>query len=235
MPSVPRPVEHDESSPQYSAGAPGAVFFVGDSITFGWRDEDVGGWPTRLISALPAKHAVTAYNLGVRGDTSQSVLTRWQDEVDRRRQASPSAIVFAFGANDAKLHANGEPLVALDATRRNTAQILRAAKRDDTVLFVGPAPVDEPALARVLNPSGYAPVPSNRQLETVSRILAEEAERAGVPYFDLAESLADNSAWFEGLRETDGIHPPGRGHDAIAGLIGAWEPWVSLFKQDSAA
>ncbi len=234
-PSVPGAVEHVESSPQYSAAAPSAVFFVGDSITFGWRDEDLGGWPTRLISSLPNRQTVTAYNLGVRGDTSESIRARWQDEVGRRRQVSAStAVIFAFGANDAKLHPNGEPFVPLADTRRNTAQILQAARHEHTVLFIGPAPVDEDVLARVLNPRGDTAVPTNRQIAMVSEILAGEAARAGVPYFDLAGRLAEEKVWFDGLRETDGIHPPGRGHDTIAGLVGAWEPWSSLFRADLA-
>jgi len=233
-PSVPGAAEHVESPPQYSAAAPSAVFFVGDSITFGWRDEDLGGWPTRLITALPNRQTVTAYNLSVRGDTSESVRARWQDEVGRRRQiSSPTAIVFAFGANDAKLYPDGEPFVPLEDTRRNTAQILQMAQRDHRVLFIGPAPVDESTLARVLNPRGNTPVPSNRQIATVSEILAAEAAKADVPYFDLTHRLAGNEAWFDGLREIDGIHPPGRGHDIIAGLIGAWKPWNNLFKTDS--
>ena len=220
------------SPPQYSASAPSAVFFVGDSITLGWRDEDFGGWPVRLIATLPSKRTVTAYNLGVRGDTSEGVSARWQAEVDRRRSITTStAIVFAFGANDAKVHPNGEPFVPLETTRRNTAQILAAAIGDHQVLFVGPAPVEEGALARVINPDGDAPVPTNRQVSAVSAVIGAEAARAGVAYFDLAHSLGDDEAWFDALRETDGIHPPGRGHDIIAGLIAAWEPWNALFQR----
>lgn len=227
---MPRPVEHSESQRGYAPAVPDAVFFVGDSITFGWRDEDVGGWPTRLTTALSARHAVTAYNLGVRGDTSSSILVRWQDEVGRRKQAPHSVIVFAFGANDAKLFPDGRPFVAPDATRHNTAAILAAAQREHTVLFVGPAPVDEPVLARVINPSGTQPVPTNRQIGLVSQILAEETERAGVPYLDLSKQLADNAGWIDSLRETDGIHPPARGHDTIAALVGAWRPWTAIFQ-----
>jgi lysophospholipase L1-like esterase len=221
-----------ESRAEYSATAPGAVFFVGDSITFGWRDEDLGGWPTRLIGALPSRQSVTAYNLGVRGDTSEDVLARWRDEVERRRQiGSSTVIVFAFGANDAKLHPGGRPFVPLESTRRNTADILKMATGDHRVLFIGPAPVEEDALARVINPDGRAAVPTNHQVKTVSSLIAAETAKAGVPFFDLYSRLADEKSWFDGLRETDGIHPPGRGHDLIARLIGAWQPWTGLFPE----
>lgn len=224
-----RPVEHHDSRAQYSPRHLDAVFFVGDSNTFGWRDDDVGGWPTRLITSMTNRHTVTAYNLGVRGDTSRSILARWREEVGRRRQAAHSAIVFAFGANDAKLYPDGTPFVPLEETHRNTAAILASAKKDHDVLMIGPAPIDEAALARVLNPSGSDPVPTNRQVVKVAGILREEAARAGVPFLDIAAALAANDDWFAALRETDGIHPPGRGHDMIAALVSTWSPWVGLF------
>ena len=217
--------------PQLDAG-PDAVFFVGDSITLGWRDEEVRGWPVRVIAGLRPRRAITAYNLGVRGDASDNILARWQDEVRRRRRPKTSAVlVFAFGANDAKLDADGKPLISVDALRHNTRRILGEAIRDHRVLFVGPAPVDEETLARVLNPAGDVPMPSNRQIAVVSEALAGEAATAGVPYLDMRERLAGDQSWSAAVRETDGLHPPSRGYDIIAGHVAAWSPWASLFAQ----
>ena len=99
---------------------PDTVFFVGDSITLGWRDEEIRGWPLRVVAALGPAAAVTAYNLGIRGDTSDNILARWQDEVRRRlRPQASTIIVFAFGANDAKGDASGR---LLDYARRSPAQ-----------------------------------------------------------------------------------------------------------------
>lgn len=228
---MPSPLDHQKSSPYRADAMPDAVFFVGDSITFGWRDEDIGGWPTRLISGLSNWHAVTAYNLGVRGDTSRSIRARWHDEVSRRRQAPHSVVVFAFGANDAKLYPDGQPFVPLAETRSNVADILTSAQNDHILLFIGPAPIEETVLGRVLNPEGTGPVPTNRQVEIVSGVLAEEAARANVPFLDLFNRLGKEEQWFDSLRETDGIHPPARGHDLIASLVDAWQPWATLFKR----
>ena len=223
-------VERVEAPLGKSAAAPEVIFFVGDSITLGWGDEDLGGWPARLVGGLAPRRPVTAYNLGVRSDTSTEILARWHDEVRRRRRAAPSAlIVFAFGANDAKLDREGRLLTPIETTRRNTAESLALATRDHQVLFIGPAPVDEAGIARAINPTGDVAVPTNRQIAAVSSALAGEAAAAGVPYLDLFRRLADDKAWHDALRETDGIHPPGRGHDMIAGLVAAWKPWASLF------
>jgi acyl-CoA thioesterase I len=211
------------------------MFFVGDSITFGWRDEDMGGWPNRLIAALSNRHAVTAYNLGVRGDTSRSIRARWNDEVARRRQSPHSVIIFAFGANAAKLFPNGELFVPLDETRENTAEILRAAGRENLILLIGPAPVEESVMRRTLNPDGTAALPTNRQIAVISSILEEESARAGVPYLNLLQRLVDNREWFADLSETDGIHPPARGHDAIAAVVRAWPEWTKLFQPSATA
>ena len=70
-----------ESPREYASTVPDAVFFVGDSITLGWRDEDLGGWPIRLMGALPSKLSVTAYNLGVRGDTSEEIRDRFSTAI----------------------------------------------------------------------------------------------------------------------------------------------------------
>jgi acyl-CoA thioesterase I len=209
---------------------PDQIFFVGDSITLGWRDEDIGGWPVRLIAGLHPERAITAYNLGVRGDTSELILARWEDEVRRRRRPLTTAVVvFAFGANEAKMTAGGEPLVSLDTLRRNTRCILTAAIGDHHVLLVGPAPVEEGALARVINPAGDVPVPTNRRIADVSAALAAEAARLEIPYLDLMAQLSGEESWYAALRDSDGIHPPSRGHDAIAGAVAAWQPWASLF------
>jgi acyl-CoA thioesterase I len=219
-----------DASSGKSTATPEVIFFVGDSITLGWGDEDVGGWPARLISGLARQWPVTAYNLGVRSDTSTEIVARWYDEVRRRKRAARSAlIVFAFGANDAKLDRAGRLVTPIGATRRNTAESLALATREHQVLLVGPAPVDEKAIARAINPTGDVAVPTNRQIAAVSSTLADEAATAGVAYLDLVERLADDQVWHAALRETDGIHPPGRGHDMIARLVANWRPWASLF------
>ncbi len=211
-----------------NGAGPDQIFFIGDSITLGWRDEELGGWPLRLLAALDPARSVTAYNLGVRSDTSERILSRWHDEVSRRGPSKRTLLVFAFGANDAKIQ-NEVPLVPLAEVRANTRRILSTAIAEHQVLLVGPAPVDEAALAKAFNPGGTLPVPTNRQIAAVSAVLAAEATDLGIPYLDLMARFRRQASWYEALRETDGIHPPARGYDAIATAIAAWQPWARLF------
>ena len=219
-------------APSGGRADPDQVFFIGDSITLGWRDEEIGGWPVRLLAGLNPAHSVTAYNLGVRSDTSERILARWRDEVSRRRPTKRALLVFAFGANDAKLQ-NGAPLMSLTEVAGNARRILSAAVAEYRVLLVGPAPVHEGALARTINPAGDVPVPTNHQIAAVSAVLATEAAALGVPFLDLMARLGEQASWYDALCETDGIHPPARGYDAIATAIATWQPWADLFRPDT--
>ena len=83
LPAGPDPAEFAPGT----ATRPDVIYFFGDSITLGWRDESLGGWPVRLLRGLHAEgHAATGYNLGIRGDTSTKIADRWEDEVRRRRR-----------------------------------------------------------------------------------------------------------------------------------------------------
>ena len=180
-----------ESVHVHIAGAvPDIICFVGDSITLGWGDEALGGWPARLLRSLSAKgHQVTAYNLGVRGDTSSAILERWQDEVGRRRRGSNPLLVFAFGVNDAKIAADGTQPVHPDLTARNTRQILADAGTGRT-LMIGPAPIDEAVMQKQLNTNGASPMPSPASIALANQRIAEEAHSAGVPFLDLLGRLS---------------------------------------------
>ena len=62
------------------------VFFVGDSFVAGVGDPEHRGWVGRLSErAQRAGAPITAYNLGVRRDTSDDICRRWMDEVAVRR------------------------------------------------------------------------------------------------------------------------------------------------------
>ncbi|MBT7614475.1 MAG: GDSL family lipase, partial [Rhodospirillaceae bacterium] len=59
------------------------ILFFGDSITVGGNDSLGLSWPGRLARGLVTRGGayVTGYNLGVNGDTSVQIASRWQAEV----------------------------------------------------------------------------------------------------------------------------------------------------------
>ncbi|MBL8581626.1 MAG: hypothetical protein JNL61_05285 [Rhizobiaceae bacterium] len=212
-----------------AAGTPDAIYFLGDSITLGWRDEDLGGWPARLMRRLAGQgYSITGYNLGVRGDTSGEIAERWEQEVGRRQRGSNSLLVFAFGVNDAKVAPDGTYLTPASDTASSVRRILAAARRH-RVLLIGPAPVDEVLMQRHLNQEGLAAMPTAKAIDAIARRMESEARSAGVPFLDLLDRLAANAVWKRSLADTDGLHPSRSGHDLVADLIQEWPAWAELF------
>ena len=62
-----------------------ALVFLGASLVAGVGDPKGQGWVTRVVGRTQHPDLeLTAYNLGVRGDTSADVLHRWASEVPLR-------------------------------------------------------------------------------------------------------------------------------------------------------
>ena len=81
------------------------IFFIGDSFTNGTSDPTGLGWVGRVCAQVMSQgKALTFYNLGIRGDTTQLIQQRWQPEVQHRLGETVGAgFVFSFGANDVDL------------------------------------------------------------------------------------------------------------------------------------
>lgn len=210
---------------------PDTIYFVGDSITLGWRDEEAAGWPARLMRRLHRRgHAITGYNLGIRGDTSREIADRWQAEVQRRQRGPNALIVFAFGVNDAKIEPDGRRSMPAEETDANLRRILRSA-REHAVLLIGPGPVDETTMHRHLNADGQSAMPSPASISEIAQAMSEAAAAVAVPYLDLLGTLSASETWRRSLAETDGLHPSRIGHDLIADEIERWPAWSGLFSE----
>ncbi|MEO7745783.1 MAG: GDSL-type esterase/lipase family protein, partial [Actinomycetota bacterium] len=75
---------------------------VGDSFATGYGDPKALGWVGRVVARTPVDEVdLTVYNLGVRGDSSADVLTRWREETSRRwHEGCENRLVVAMGTND---------------------------------------------------------------------------------------------------------------------------------------
>ena len=78
------------------------IGFWGDSITYGAQDSEALGWVGRIRKLLSVDNYRELYNFGVCGDTSESLLERFQEEAIK---VKPDIIMFAVGVNDSKYHA----------------------------------------------------------------------------------------------------------------------------------
>jgi acyl-CoA thioesterase I len=110
---------------------------VGDSSGLGW----VGRFSAYAHACgLP----ITAYNLGVRSDTSSDVAVRLPEEVTRR--ANPAAellVVLAYGLNDVVLKSGHSCMALEDSLAATSHSLAWLASAHIPAIFVGPPAVGD--------------------------------------------------------------------------------------------
>ncbi|SKC81904.1 DUF459 domain-containing protein [Krasilnikoviella flava] len=183
------------------------ICFAGDSYVAGTGDPACLGWVGRVTAAAVDRgHRLTAYNLGVRGETSCQVADRLGRELAPRLSAGDDhRVVLAFGVNDTVL-VDGRVRVPPTAS---TEALLRAvdAARPARVLVVGPPAVDDEA--------------QNGRLHSLGEFFAAACADQGVPYVDTFDATVADSTWRREVREGDGFHPGTAGYAALAGVVEA--------------
>jgi len=197
------------------------VLFLGDSFVAGVGDPTGLGWVGRVVAAsFAAGDPLTAYNLGVRGDTSTDVAARWEGEADARMRAAPEAsygVVFGLGVNDTTGEGGGvrvAPGVAVDTLG---LMIDSARDRGLDVLVVGPPPAgDDPE--------------QDRRIRDLSTRFEEVAAARDVPFIVTFDALCGVPAWRAEAAGNDGRHPGAAGYRALADIVldGGWGAWLDL-------
>ncbi|MBD7950744.1 G-D-S-L family lipolytic protein [Oerskovia sp. Sa4CUA1] len=187
--------------------------FVGDSFVAGTGDPTALGWVGRVTAVAIARgHRLTAYNLGVRGDTSQDVGDRLAREVAPRLPSGAcSGVVLSFGVNDTVL-VNGRVRVTSAATVEALDRSYQAAGAAE-VLLVGPPAVGDDA--------------QNQRLLSTSEALREAAGRRGAPFVDTFSGTVQSEVWRREVRDGDGYHPGAAGYEVLAGIVvGPFLAWL---------
>ncbi len=191
-----------------------ALVFLGDSLVVGVGDPKGQGWVTRVVGRThhPDLH-LTAYNLGLRGDTSADALARWQSEVPARWIGrSERRLVVSIGTNDVL---DG---VSLARHRLNVANLLDdAASRGVAVFVVSPPPSDDPSL--------------NDKLGILVEAQADVCARRSVPFVDTFSPLLGHDQWQSDLAASTIPHHPGQaGYGLMAWLVlhNGWTTWLGL-------
>lgn len=195
------------------------VCFLGDSYVAGVGDPDHLGWAGRLSAGThQGGWPLTAYNLGVRRDTTADVLRRGPGECGARLPPDcDPGVVVSMGVNDTTLD-GGRPRIASPYSTANLDMMLRHC-RDARwpVLVVGPPPVDD----------DY----QNDRIAGLDGLFASLCQRRGVPYVSVLPALRFDAGWRREVFDGDGAHPGAQGYALLADLVRpSWETWVgSLF------
>jgi lysophospholipase L1-like esterase len=192
------------------------VCFLGDSFVAGVGDPEHLGWVGRLTARTHrAGRPLTAYNLGVRRDTSRDVLARWHAECSHRLPVgSAGRIVVSAGVNDTAVEGGG-PRVEPAASAAHLDDLLSgAAAAGWPVLVAGPPPVADEA--------------HNGRLQALDEVFAGVCARRGVAYVHVLSALLSTGPWMREVTAGDGSHPGAAGYGQLADLLGpAWSGWLA--------
>lgn len=191
-----------------------ALVFIGASLVAGVGDPKGQGWVSRVVGRTQHPDLdLTAYNLGVRGDTSADVLTRWRTECPPRWAGrAEKRLVVSVGGNDA---IKG---ITLARHRLNLANILDdAASAGIGTFVVSPPPSDDADL--------------NSKLEVLVEAQADVCSRRGVPFVDCYRPLVGHEQWQSDLAASRVKGHPGQaGYGLLAWLVlhNGWYDWLQV-------
>jgi acyl-CoA thioesterase-1 len=191
------------------------VFFVGDSFVAGVGDPQHRGWVGRLAERAHRIGApITAYNLGVRRDTSGDILRRWADEVAVRRGAgAQERLVVSFGVNDTTDDGRSRRVAPEYSVANLHTLLADAAAAGLPALMVGPPPVADPV--------------QNRRIAALDAQFAAICAETGAPYVTVFAPLRDAPLWMDEVAAGDGAHPAAAGYDLLTDLVEpAWQEWL---------
>lgn len=190
------------------------IVFIGDSFVAGYGDPKGHGWVSRVVGRTSHPDLdLTAYNLGVRGDSSADVLARWRAEaLPRWQDRRERRLVLGVGVNDVLQG------LTTARSRLNLANVLDdATARGISPFVVGPPPTLDHDI--------------NERLEIVVEAQADVCSRRSIPFVDCFYPLSEHDQWLSELSASrDHRHPGQAGYGLLAWLVlhGGWENWLQI-------
>ena len=193
-----------------------AIVFLGASLVAGVGDPKGQGWVTRVVGRTQHPDLeLTAYNLGVRGDTSADVLHRWATEVPLRWAGrTERRVVLSVGTNDVvqRHHPRPPPAQPRQPPRRRGLLGRRRVRR------------------RARRPRADAEL--NERLEVLVDAQADVLR----PARRARSSTATRRSWATTSGSTDlaassvANHPGQAGYGLIAWLVlhNGWDDWLQI-------
>ena len=190
------------------------LVFIGASMTAGYGDPKGLGWVGRVVARTQHPDLdLTAYNLGVRGNTSGDVVARWAAESHPRwRGRGERRLVVSVGAGDIT---SG---MTMARSRLNLANVLDEATNSGIGVFVvGLTPTLDPEV--------------NRRIEALAEAQADVCSRRGITYVDCFRPLVSHDQWMADLAASpDRAHPGQAGYGLVAWLVlhNGWNDRLSI-------
>lgn len=155
----------------------------------------------------------TLFNLGVSGDDSGDLLTRFDNET-KVRATEELAFVIAIGINDTRTEADA-PYSDVTRYKQNLEGILKLAKHySNKILFVGLTPcVEERSNPVSWGNAGY----TNDRIKEFDSVLSQFCKENKVPFVEVFGPFTKAQTEVELL--PDGLHPNDKGHQLLADMV----------------
>jgi lysophospholipase L1-like esterase len=184
---------------------PESICIFGDSTAWGAWDMEKGGWINRmwLHTGNRDKDYVEIYNLSISGGTTDTILTRFENEAKIR---NADALIFQSGGNDAAFKSTSDDcLVSPKKFQENLEEIISKAKAiTENIVFMDLKNCDESKTTPV---SWIDLHYTNENMQKYSKIMEGVCQQNNINFLKLG-SLENED--FE-----DGLHPNASGHEKI--------------------
>ncbi|MEM6449895.1 MAG: GDSL-type esterase/lipase family protein [Cyanobacteria bacterium P01_D01_bin.105] len=225
--------QHRQAYQPAIATHPKKVIAIGDSLVYGYGDNEGGGWVDRLrLSWMsPDTPGPVFYNLGVRGDGVTQVEKRLEAEFSGRgelRHRKPDMLILSVGVNDSAQsgRVGGRSVTSLEAFEQTMDALLSQSRSLCPTLFVGMVPVDESKMpfAGILH---FTRAQQVRYRDITHRLCAAQ----GIPYLDIFENWSrQGDEWVCDRLSSDGLHPNALGYRTLLQSVQSWQPFIQAIQ-----
>ncbi len=167
------------------------ILYIGDSIT-------AERTSYRGITTYAADFQAT--NGAISGATSVDMLRFLKENI---KKSDAEIISIMIGTNDSGTLAGGLSIVSPEEYRRNIREILRVSKEQtDKIMISTLPPINEDAICKINNLTNEGKF--QKMKDTMSQIVREEAENAGILLNDVLIHMKDMDKTV--ILEEDGVH-----------------------------
>lgn len=194
------------------------ILVCGDSISFGRGESPNIGWAGRLKKDFgPKGFHNCLFDLGIPGDTSTTLLKRFENEVRSRIKyiypGDKYIIIIAIGINDSRAIGNPNRLETKpEQFKKNILKLISIAKRyTKHILFIGLTPVNED----ITNPFEDTYF-INSRIKEYNGIIKDCSQKEKVKFLEVFSKLIKKD--YKKML-VDGVHPNKKGYVEIHKII----------------
>jgi lysophospholipase L1-like esterase len=163
-----------------------------------------------------SKFNLTAYNLGIRRETTVDVATRLQAEArPRLKDGDVFGIVLSSGVNDTMMDdGRQQQLQFVDTLTALRSSLEFCTSVNWPVLVIGPPPL--------------ADEQHNLRIKQLSNEMATLCRETGHVFVDTFAQLVGDAVWRAEVAADDGAHPNAAGYARLADMVWpAFQCWLS--------